>query len=68
MCMNKQAARLIGGKLRPILELQPEPKDCWGSFLKVKVRIDVSKPLQRLLRINIDNSGELKVVTFKKDA
>ncbi|KAL5767931.1 hypothetical protein ACOSQ2_014714 [Xanthoceras sorbifolium] len=30
-----------------MVEVPLEPKDCWGKYLRVKVRIDVSKPLKR---------------------
>ncbi|KAL5836809.1 hypothetical protein ACOSQ3_013978 [Xanthoceras sorbifolium] len=43
----KQLAENIG----EVVEVPRELKDCWGKFLRVKVRIDVSMLLKRGLRV-----------------
>ncbi|TXG60247.1 hypothetical protein EZV62_014820 [Acer yangbiense] len=42
-----------------------ESRDCWGKFLRVKVRIDISRPLKRWLRLSLDKSGNIVVVGLK---
>ncbi|KAH7567791.1 hypothetical protein JRO89_XS07G0149900 [Xanthoceras sorbifolium] len=36
--------------------------DCAGKFLRLRIRIDVSKPLRRCIRVDLDGSG--KAVTM----
>ncbi|KAL5778631.1 hypothetical protein ACOSQ2_009368 [Xanthoceras sorbifolium] len=34
--------------LGEVIEIPLESKECWGKFLRVKVSIDISKPLKRV--------------------
>ncbi|KAL5816516.1 hypothetical protein ACOSQ3_024894 [Xanthoceras sorbifolium] len=49
--MNKKVAKILAETIGKVVEIPLEPKDCWGKFLRVKARIDVSKPLKRGLRV-----------------
>ncbi|KAL5770359.1 hypothetical protein ACOSP7_014513 [Xanthoceras sorbifolium] len=51
MCMTKKVAIQLAENIGEMVEVPLEPKDCWGKYLRVKVRIDVSKPLKRGLRV-----------------
>ncbi|TXG57216.1 hypothetical protein EZV62_018529 [Acer yangbiense] len=48
-----------------VLEILADSKECWGKFLRVKVRVDVSRPLKRWLRLKLDNSDDIVVVNLK---
>ncbi|TXG53056.1 hypothetical protein EZV62_022225 [Acer yangbiense] len=65
MCMNRSMARWLANQLEEVLELPSDSKECWGKFLRVKVRIDISRPLERWLRLRLDNSGKVVVVVLK---
>ncbi|TXG69631.1 hypothetical protein EZV62_004566 [Acer yangbiense] len=40
-------------------------KECWGKFIRVKVQIDISKPLKRWLSLKMGKSDEIVVVGLK---
>ncbi|KAK0608552.1 hypothetical protein LWI29_032271 [Acer saccharum] len=65
MCMNRRMARWLANQLGEVLELPSDSKECWGKFLRVKVRIDLSRPLERWLRLRLDNAGKVVVVVLK---
>ncbi|TXG51459.1 hypothetical protein EZV62_023983 [Acer yangbiense] len=48
-----------------VIDIPTESKDCWGKFMKVKVQIDISKPLKRWLRLKLDKSNNIVMVSLK---
>ncbi|TXG51438.1 hypothetical protein EZV62_023962 [Acer yangbiense] len=62
MCMNRRMARYLAKQIGTVVELLADSRECWGRFIRVKVRIDISKPLLRCLRLNVDDSGEVTTV------
>ncbi|KAL5770302.1 hypothetical protein ACOSP7_014456 [Xanthoceras sorbifolium] len=54
-CMNCKVARLIAEKVGTIVEFPMDSKDLWGKFLRIKVRIDITKPLKRGIRMRLEN-------------
>ncbi|TXG54366.1 hypothetical protein EZV62_019622 [Acer yangbiense] len=61
MCMNRRIAKWMVEQIGEVIEIPIELRDCWGKFLRVKVRIDISKPLKRWLRLSLDRSGNIVV-------
>ncbi|TXG48501.1 hypothetical protein EZV62_024376 [Acer yangbiense] len=59
MCMNRHMAKYLAEQLGTAVELPANSRECMGRFIRVKVRIDISKPLMRCLRLNVDDSGEI---------
>ncbi|KAL5779809.1 hypothetical protein ACOSQ2_010546 [Xanthoceras sorbifolium] len=49
--MNKNTARLLASMVGEIVEIAEEPRDFWGKYLRVRVIVDVTKPLKRGLRV-----------------
>ncbi|TXG53135.1 hypothetical protein EZV62_022304 [Acer yangbiense] len=47
---RKEDRELIG----MVIELPADSRECWGKFLMVRVRIDISKPLKRCLRVQLE--------------
>ncbi|KAL5831988.1 hypothetical protein ACOSQ4_017342 [Xanthoceras sorbifolium] len=45
--MNCKVARLITEEVGTIVEFPMDLKDLWGKFFRIKVRIDITKPLKR---------------------
>ncbi|TXG72776.1 hypothetical protein EZV62_001355 [Acer yangbiense] len=61
MCMNRRAAKEITEQIGPVVEIPAESKECRGRFLRVKVQIDVSKPLKRFIKPGMDESDKVIV-------
>ncbi|TXG53199.1 hypothetical protein EZV62_022368 [Acer yangbiense] len=58
-------AKWMAEQIGEVIEIPTESRDCWGKFLRIKVRIDISKPLKRWLRLSLDKSGNIVVVGLK---
>ncbi|KAK3207133.1 hypothetical protein Dsin_021179 [Dipteronia sinensis] len=56
---GKGVAVEAGGNLGEVVEIPLESKECWGKFMRVKVAIDISKPLKRGNRVWIDEFREM---------
>ncbi|KAL5793652.1 hypothetical protein ACOSP7_002246 [Xanthoceras sorbifolium] len=54
MCMNRGMAKLIAEQIGEVVEILGESKECRGRFLKVKVQIDISRSLKRVVRLDVD--------------
>ncbi|TXG53061.1 hypothetical protein EZV62_022230 [Acer yangbiense] len=65
ICMNRRTAKWMAEQIGCVIDLPTETKDCWGKFLKVKVKIDISKPLKRWLRSKLDKSDNIMMVSLK---
>ncbi|TXG71426.1 hypothetical protein EZV62_000005 [Acer yangbiense] len=65
ICMNKRTAKWMAEQIGRVIEIPFESKDCWGKFLKVKVQIDITKPLKRWLHLKLDKSNDIVMVSLK---
>ncbi|KAK2651223.1 hypothetical protein Ddye_018712 [Dipteronia dyeriana] len=65
MCMNRKTVRWLSDQIGKVVDIPAESKECWGKFMKVKVHIDISKPLKRWLRLKLDKSDKMVVVGLK---
>ncbi|KAL5770981.1 hypothetical protein ACOSP7_015135 [Xanthoceras sorbifolium] len=65
MCMNMKSARLLAGMIGDVVEIPVEVRECWGRFLRVKVGIDISKPLKRGLRVYLEEFDSLIVAPIR---
>ncbi|TXG48912.1 hypothetical protein EZV62_024787 [Acer yangbiense] len=65
ICMNRRTAKWMAEQIRWVIDLPFETKECWGKFLKVKVQIDISKPLKRWLRLKLDKYDNIVMVGLK---
>ncbi|TXG67077.1 hypothetical protein EZV62_008352 [Acer yangbiense] len=59
MCMNRRMAKFLAEQIGTVVELPADSRECMGRFIRVKVRIDISKPLMRCVRLNVDDPGEI---------
>ncbi|TXG60171.1 hypothetical protein EZV62_014744 [Acer yangbiense] len=65
MCMNRRTAKWLAEQLGGVIEIPTESKECWGKFMRVKVLIEISKPLKRWLRLKLDKSDNIVLVGLK---
>lgn len=65
MLMTKLGAHMLAERAGSIVQLPLEDKDCWGAFIRAKVRVDVSKPLMRRANVKGPTEGGIHTVTFR---
>ncbi|TXG61024.1 hypothetical protein EZV62_012387 [Acer yangbiense] len=65
MCMNRKTTRWLAEQIGEVIEIPSKAKECWGKFMRVKVQIDISKPLKRWLRLKLDKSNNIVRVGLK---
>ncbi|KAL0356430.1 UNVERIFIED_CONTAM: hypothetical protein Sradi_4089900 [Sesamum radiatum] len=62
--MTKEIASFIGNKLGQFKEVDLDSKgDVWGSSVRIRVSIDITKPLKRALKIRMV-LGDEQLITF----
>ncbi|KAK0599138.1 hypothetical protein LWI29_002696 [Acer saccharum] len=62
MYMNRRAAKSIAEEIDQVIEIPAEEKDCRGKFLRVKVRIEITKPLKRFIKLAVDETEKVVIV------
>ncbi|TXG63929.1 hypothetical protein EZV62_010923 [Acer yangbiense] len=65
MCMNRRMAKWMAEQIGEVIDIPSESKECWGRFLRVKVQIDIHRPLKRWLRLKLDKTDNIVVVGLK---
>ncbi|KAL5752884.1 hypothetical protein ACOSQ2_023391 [Xanthoceras sorbifolium] len=65
MCMNKKVTKMLAETIGEVVEVPLEPKDYWGKFIRVKVRIDVTQPLKRGLRVGLSDVEMMVIVLLR---
>ncbi|KAL5834454.1 hypothetical protein ACOSQ4_013951 [Xanthoceras sorbifolium] len=63
--MNCKVARLIAEEVGTIVDFPIDSKDLWGKFLRIKVRIDITKPLKRGIRLRLANFDTMIMALIK---
>ncbi|KAL5804505.1 hypothetical protein ACOSQ3_031305 [Xanthoceras sorbifolium] len=63
--MNCKVARLIAEELGTIVDFPIDSKDLWGKFLRIKVSIDITKPLKRGIKMRLANFDSMITVLIK---
>ncbi|TXG72509.1 hypothetical protein EZV62_001088 [Acer yangbiense] len=59
LCMNRRTAKWLAEQIGEVVEIPSDSRECWGQLMRVKVRVDISKPLKRWLRLKLDKSEEV---------
>ncbi|KAL5764614.1 hypothetical protein ACOSQ2_017208 [Xanthoceras sorbifolium] len=59
LCMTKSIGRFLGNQIGEVREIDAGASgDCLGKYIRVRVVLDISKPLQRFLKVNMGNPGK----------
>ncbi|TXG48799.1 hypothetical protein EZV62_024674 [Acer yangbiense] len=56
MFMNPSVAKLPAEMVGIVIELPMVTNKCWGEFMRVRVSVDITKPLKRGIRVWCDDS------------
>ncbi|TXG53380.1 hypothetical protein EZV62_022549 [Acer yangbiense] len=54
LCMNSRITKILAKQIGIVVEIPADSKESWGKFLRVRVRIDISKPLKRCLKVRLE--------------
>ncbi|XP_042952131.1 uncharacterized protein LOC122289219 [Carya illinoinensis] len=56
--MNEEVGRIIGNKIGFVEEVDEEQGEAaWGEFMRIRVRMDISQPLMRGVRVKLGQYG-----------
>ncbi|TXG67121.1 hypothetical protein EZV62_008396 [Acer yangbiense] len=58
-------AKWMAEQIGEVVEIPADSRECWGKFMRVKVRIDISKPLRRWLQLKLGKTEEITTVSLK---
>ncbi|TXG72019.1 hypothetical protein EZV62_000598 [Acer yangbiense] len=63
ICMTKDIGKFLGSIIGEVREVDVGPSgDCLGKFMRVRVAVEVDKPLRRFLRVDVLGDGEETVM------
>ncbi|TXG72983.1 hypothetical protein EZV62_001562 [Acer yangbiense] len=66
LCMTREIGRVLGGIIGEVREVDAGPsRDCLGKFLRVRVAIEIDKPLSRFLRVDVLSDSEETVMPIQ---
>ncbi|KAL5834742.1 hypothetical protein ACOSQ3_014337 [Xanthoceras sorbifolium] len=65
VCMNKRVAKLLAETLGVVVEIPIDTRECWGKFMRVKVGIDITKPLKKGLRVWLSEFNMMVIVLLR---
>ncbi|KAL5818562.1 hypothetical protein ACOSQ4_022404 [Xanthoceras sorbifolium] len=58
LCMNKEVGIFLGKQIGEFIDIDlGDSGDCLGKYLRVRILINISKPLKRCIRIDLTGSG-----------
>ncbi|KAK3199011.1 hypothetical protein Dsin_022426 [Dipteronia sinensis] len=66
LCMTKEIWRFLGSIIGEVREVDTRPSgDCLGKCFRVRVAIEVDKPIRRFLRVDVLGDGEETVMPLQ---
>ncbi|TXG51551.1 hypothetical protein EZV62_024075 [Acer yangbiense] len=66
LCMMKEMREFLGQFIGEVVDIDVgSTGECFGKYLRVRVAIDVSKPLKRFLRLDLDEKGAESMVLIR---
>ncbi|KAL5823688.1 hypothetical protein ACOSQ4_021588 [Xanthoceras sorbifolium] len=66
MCMTLKIGQFLGDQIGSVREVDAGASgDCLGKYIRVRVEIDIGKPLQRFLKVNLGSSAKDVVMLLR---
>ncbi|TXG66079.1 hypothetical protein EZV62_007354 [Acer yangbiense] len=65
LCMNWKNAKWLAEQIGEVMDIPLESRECWGKYMRVRVRIDISKPLKWWLRLKLGKTEGVTRVSLK---
>ncbi|KAK3226085.1 hypothetical protein Dsin_005947 [Dipteronia sinensis] len=66
LCMTREIRGFLGGLIGQVLDVDGGASgDCVGKFMRVRVQVDIKKPLKRCLRVDILGDGSKTVIVLR---
>ncbi|TXG52368.1 hypothetical protein EZV62_021537 [Acer yangbiense] len=66
LCMTKEIGRFLGSMIGEVLDIDGgNSGDCVGKFMRVRIRMDITKPLKRCLRVDIMGDGTETIMILR---
>ncbi|KAK2650316.1 hypothetical protein Ddye_017805 [Dipteronia dyeriana] len=63
--MNRSSARQLSIMVGKAIEIPSDSKECRGKFVRVKVEIDVTRPLKRAIKLRLDEFNSTVTIPIK---
>ncbi|KAL5559955.1 hypothetical protein UlMin_036166 [Ulmus minor] len=65
-CMSKAVGSILGNMVGRVQEVECNQDElCLGTFIRVRVIIDISKPLKRILKVRLGTDKELVTILLR---
>ncbi|KAL5546097.1 hypothetical protein UlMin_005784 [Ulmus minor] len=65
-CMSKAVGSILGNMVGLVQEVECNQDElCLGTFIRVRVIIDISKPLKRILKVHLGSDKELVTILLR---
>ncbi|TXG47233.1 hypothetical protein EZV62_026527 [Acer yangbiense] len=66
LCMTTAIGRSLGGMIGEVLAVDGgDSGECVGKFMRVRVRVNITTPLKRCLRVDILGDGEVTTMVLR---
>ncbi|KAJ4706539.1 Zinc CCHC-type-like protein [Melia azedarach] len=66
MCMNRDVGTMLGQMIGEIEEVESrQTKACLGKYMRVRVKIDITKPLKCSLRVQLEGEEQLSTLLIR---
>ncbi|KAL5851873.1 hypothetical protein ACOSQ3_006991 [Xanthoceras sorbifolium] len=65
MCMNRQIVRRLYKMVGVVVEIPMEGRECWRTFIRVKVGVDISRPLKMRIKVWLEDFESMIIAPIK---
>ena len=67
MCMNNEAIQKLGEKISDVKEIETEEAgDCIGQFARVRISLDITQPLKKIVLLQQDEGKIPMPILYEK--
>ncbi|XP_050212839.1 uncharacterized protein LOC126664483 isoform X2 [Mercurialis annua] len=66
ICLNREAGLNLGSQIGEVIEVDPGASgDCLGKYMRVRVTVDITKPLKRGLKVKVNSEGAIVMALLR---